>query len=106
MNTMKEETMADTTALGTSERDQDAQAVNALTLRKIHYDYAYDRNPTEFISLYGEEIAPGATPTRFASSARALDLVPATLRAAIEKRHALHACFMDRAAPAAAWTRH
>ena len=68
----------------------------------FHYDYAYDRNPTEFISLYGEEIAPGATPTRFASSARALDLVPATLRAAIEKRHALHACFMDRAAPAAA----
>jgi alpha-ketoglutarate-dependent taurine dioxygenase len=67
----------------------------------FHYDYAYDRNPTEFISLYGEKIAPGATPTCFASSARALDRLPATLRAAIEKRHALHACFMDRSAPAA-----
>lgn len=67
----------------------------------FHYDYAYDRNPTEFISLYGDEIAPGATPTRFASSARALTLLPATLRAAIEGKRALHACFMDRTAPAA-----
>lgn len=66
----------------------------------FHYDYAYDRNPTEFISLYGHEIAAGATPTLFASSARALGLLPADLRASLAGRRALHACFMDRAAPA------
>jgi taurine dioxygenase len=66
----------------------------------FHYDYAYDRNPTEFISLYGYEVEDGATPTLFASSARVLDAVPPDLRRRIAGLEALHACFLDRAAPA------
>ena len=65
----------------------------------FHYDYAYDRNPTEFIGLYGQEIADGATPTLFASSAAVLSTIPDTLKQQIEGRTALHACFLDRGAP-------
>lgn len=64
----------------------------------FHYDYAYDRNPTEFIGLYGQEIEDGATPTLFASSAAVLDTIPAQLKERIEGRAALHACFLDRTA--------
>lgn len=66
----------------------------------FHYDYAYDPEPIEFVSLYGEQIAPGATPTLFASSATVLDRLPAGLRARLEGLTALNACFMDRSAPA------
>ena len=65
----------------------------------FHYDYAYDRNPTEFISLYGQEIAEGATPTLFASSAEVLNALPADLKQRIGGLDALHACFLDRGAP-------
>jgi taurine dioxygenase len=65
----------------------------------FHYDYAYDRNPTEFIGLYGLEIADGATPTLFASSAAVLNALPADLKRQIDGYQALHACFLDRAAP-------
>lgn len=64
----------------------------------FHYDYAYDRNPTEFIGLYGQEIEDGATPTVFASSAAVLDTLPADLKKQIEGRVGLHACFLDRGA--------
>ncbi len=67
----------------------------------FHYDYAYDPEPVTFISLYGEEIAEGGTPTLFASSARPLDRLPPDLRRRIDGLTALQACFMDRAAPAA-----
>jgi len=65
----------------------------------FHYDYAYDRNPTEFIGLYGQEIEDGATPTLFASSAAVLDTLPTDLKKQIEGRVGLHACFLDRGAP-------
>jgi taurine dioxygenase len=65
----------------------------------FHYDYAYDRNPTEFIGLYGQEIEDGATPTLFASSAAVLETLPADLKQQIEGYKALHACFLDRGAP-------
>jgi len=65
----------------------------------FHYDYAYDRNPTEFIGLYGYEIADGATPTLFASSAAVLNAIPAELKEQIAGYQALHACFLDRTAP-------
>ena len=65
----------------------------------FHYDYAYDPDPIEFISLYGEEIGDGATPTLFASSTRALDILPGELKSRISGYTALQACFMDRAAP-------
>jgi taurine dioxygenase len=65
----------------------------------FHYDYAYDRNPTEIITLYGYDVDEGATPTLFASSARVLDSIPADLKARLSGLTALHACFLDRAAP-------
>jgi taurine dioxygenase len=65
----------------------------------FHYDYAYDRNPTEFIGLYGQESEDGATPTLFASSAAVLDAIPPKLKQEIAGLTALHACFLDRAAP-------
>jgi taurine dioxygenase len=65
----------------------------------FHYDYAYDRNPTEFIGLYGDEIEEGATPTLFASSAAVLNALPPELKRRIEGLTALHACFLDRSAP-------
>jgi taurine dioxygenase len=66
----------------------------------FHYDYAYDPEPITFISLYGEDIEQGCTPTLFASSARPLDRLPPTLRSRIDGLTALQACFMDRTAPA------
>lgn len=66
----------------------------------FHYDYAYDPDPITFISLYGEEIGEGATPTLFASSTRVLDRLPADLKQRVAGLTALNACFMDRAAPA------
>ncbi|MBY0400987.1 TauD/TfdA family dioxygenase, partial [Myxococcota bacterium] len=39
----------------------------------FHYDYAYDPSPVRAISMYGERVAEGATPTRFASSATVLE---------------------------------
>ncbi len=66
----------------------------------FHYDYAYDPEPVEFISLYGLEIESGVTPTLFASSARPLEIMPAALKERIEGLSALQACFMDRTAPA------
>jgi taurine dioxygenase len=66
----------------------------------FHYDYAYDRNPTDFISLYGYDVEDGATPTLFASSARVLDAIPPDLQRRLAGLEALHACFLDRAAPA------
>jgi taurine dioxygenase len=67
----------------------------------FHYDYAYDAEPIDVISLYGEEIGEGATPTLFASSTRAADRLAPQCRSQISKYQALHACFMDRLAPAA-----
>jgi len=66
----------------------------------FHYDYAYDRNPTEIISMYGYEVDDGATPTLFASSNRVLDTIPTELRNRLDGLEALHACFLDRTAPA------
>jgi len=68
----------------------------------FHYDYAYDPNPTEVISLYGYDVVEGATPTLFASSAAVLDTIPADLKARLATMEALHACFLDRTQPAEA----
>jgi taurine dioxygenase len=64
----------------------------------FHYDYAYDPNPTEIISMYGYDVDEGATPTLFASSSAVLDALPGDLRDGIAGLNALHACFLDRAA--------
>ena len=60
----------------------------------FHYDYAYDPHPIPAISMYGLEVAPGATPTRFASSCRVLSQLPAALLERLAGRKASHACFL------------
>lgn len=62
----------------------------------FHYDYAYDPAPIPAISLYGEHLAPGATPTLFASSTTVLSRLPAALVADLRGRIASHACFLFR----------
>jgi len=62
----------------------------------FHSDYAYDPAPISAISMYGEVVAKGATPTLFASAATVLQRLPASLMAALRGRLASHACFLFR----------
>tara|TARA_B110000444_G_C18793623_1_gene573707 strand:- start:590 stop:1450 length:861 start_codon:yes stop_codon:yes gene_type:complete len=61
----------------------------------FHFDYSYDPNPTQAISLYGDEIVDGVTPTFFAQSTILPDELPIELYKAIKNRKAAHACFPD-----------
>jgi len=79
--------------LVTNQRDDSTAPEGELV---FHYDYAYDPEPIAAISLYGLEIAAGATPTHFASSARVLSQLPPELVARLEGREAAHACFLQR----------
>jgi taurine dioxygenase len=62
----------------------------------FHYDYAYDPAPIPAISMYGEGVAPGATPTLFASSSTVLERLPKSLVEDLRGRTASHACFLYR----------
>lgn len=62
----------------------------------FHYDYAYDPAPIPAISMYGEVVAEGATPTLFASSSAVLARLPARLVEDLRGRMASHACFPFR----------
>lgn len=62
----------------------------------FHSDYAYDPTPIPAISMYGEVVAKGATPTLFASSATVLARLPAKLVEDLRGRLASHACFLFR----------
>jgi taurine dioxygenase len=62
----------------------------------FHYDYAYDPSPVRAISMYGERVAEGATPTRFASSSTVLERLPKALVDSLRRRTASHACFLFR----------
>ena len=62
----------------------------------FHFDYAYDPEPISAISMYGEVVASGATPTLFASSSTVLARLPAALVADLRGRVASHACFLFR----------
>ncbi len=55
-----------------------------------HQDGTYGLRPGIATSLWGQEVAPDSVPTLFASGVRALDRMPADLRARIEPLHALH----------------
>ena len=55
-----------------------------------HQDGTYGLRPGIATSLWGQEVAPDSVPTLFASGVRALDRMPAELRARIEPLHALH----------------
>jgi len=62
----------------------------------FHSDYAYDPAPIAAISMYGERIAEGATPTLFASAATVLERLPRALVDDLRGRVASHACFLFR----------
>lgn len=62
----------------------------------FHSDYAYDPAPIPAISMYGEVVAKGATPTLFANAATVLERLPAPLVAGLRGRLASHACFLFR----------
>ncbi len=62
----------------------------------FHFDYAYDPTPIPAISMYGEVVARGATPTWFASSSTVLKRLPAGLVESLRDRLASHACFLFR----------
>lgn len=61
----------------------------------FHFDYSYDPKPTPVISLYGDEIVDGVTPTIFAQSTIVPDDFPKALYRAIEGRYAAQACFPE-----------
>jgi len=62
----------------------------------FHYDYAYDPAPIPAISMYGESVVPGATPTLFARSSSVLERLPRALVESLRDRVASHACFLFR----------
>jgi taurine dioxygenase len=55
-----------------------------------HSDGMWSDHPFEVISLYGEAVEPPVPPTRFASTTRAWDTLPAYLRARVEHLSAVH----------------
>lgn len=62
----------------------------------FHSDYAYDPAPIPAISMYGEIVAAGATPTLFASASAVIERLPAVLIESLRDRMASHACFLFR----------
>jgi taurine dioxygenase len=55
-----------------------------------HSDGMWSDHPFEVISLYGEAIEPPVPPTRFASTTRAWESLPSSLRSAVEHAAAIH----------------
>lgn len=55
-----------------------------------HSDGMWSDSPFEVISLYGEEVVPPVPGTLFASTVRAWETLPDTLRAQVEGRTAVH----------------
>jgi taurine dioxygenase len=67
------------------------QAPRTGTARLIwHQDGTYGLRPGIATSLWAQEVAPHSVPTMFANAVRALERMPADLRARIESLHALH----------------
>jgi len=60
-----------------------------------HQDGTYGLRPGIATSLWAQEVAPDAVPTLFANAVRALERMPADLRARIETLHALHLRNLD-----------
>ncbi len=55
-----------------------------------HQDGTYGLRPGIATSLWAQDVAPDAVPTMYASAVRALDRMPADLRARIEPLHVVH----------------
>jgi taurine dioxygenase len=66
-------------------------AARTGTARLIwHQDGTYGLRPGIATSLWAQDVAPDSVPTLFANAVRALERMPADLRARIESLHALH----------------
>src|SRR5262245_21031632 len=55
-----------------------------------HQDGTYGLRPGIATSLWAQEVAPDAVPTRYANAVRALDRMPADLRARVDGLHVAH----------------
>jgi taurine dioxygenase len=81
---MKETYVTNVTATG-------EPAPRTGTARLIwHQDGTYGLRPGIATSLWAQDVAPDSVPTLFANAVRALEHMPADLRARIEPLHALH----------------
>lgn len=81
---MKETYVTNVTAEG-------VPAARTGTARLIwHQDGTYGLRPGIATSLWAQEVAPHSVPTLYASAVRALERMPAELRARIEPLHVLH----------------
>jgi alpha-ketoglutarate-dependent taurine dioxygenase len=56
----------------------------------FHSDLAFTPEPTLGLSLYAVEVPDDGAPTRFANAVRALERLPAAVRAKLSGLHALH----------------
>ena len=75
----------------TNVTEQGAPAARTGTARLIwHQDGTYGLRPGIATSLWAQEVAPDSVPTFYASAARALERMPADLRARIEPLHVVH----------------
>jgi taurine dioxygenase len=81
---MKETYVANITAKG----EPTARTGTARLL--WHQDGTYGLRPGIATSLWAQEVAPDCVPTLFANAVRALEHLPADLRARIEPLHAVH----------------
>jgi len=75
----------------TNVTEQGAPAPRTGTARLIwHQDGTYGLRPGIATSLWAQEVAPDSVPTLYASGVRALERLPADLRARIEPLHVVH----------------
>jgi len=57
---------------------------------EFHSDLTYTELPTRGISLYAEDVEPGAAATKYANAQRGYELLPETLRERLRGRTAMH----------------
>ena len=69
-------------------RDEDGYAQFGELL--FHCDMMWAEKPMEVLSLYGYRVVPPTVPTRFASMARALEMLPGALRDRVAHMTAVH----------------
>ena len=75
----------------TNVTDEGEPAPRTGTARLIwHQDGTYGLRPGIATSLWAQEVAPDAVPTLYANAVRALERMPAELRARIDSLHVVH----------------
>jgi len=69
---------------------RNADETSSIFAEAWHTDWSFQRNPPAGTCLYGITIPESGGDTLFANQYKALEEMPATLRARIEGRHAVH----------------